>query len=175
MPFKNSASQTVKISSAVNLAGKALYSRGPFKNTGPLPPKAEATTTYTIIFDLGNTQNDVGHALLTARLGPNVSFLSGGTSGDVVSYDASSNTVMWNVDTLASGAGFSKPLREAVFQVALKPSIGQIGAVPTLVSGISFSGTDTFANLPVTATIPIITTRLSSDAAFVQGDDTVVK
>jgi len=174
-PLTNSDSQTVKISSTVNFSGKALYSRGPFKNTGPLPPKAEATTTYTIVFDLGNTQNDVSGGKVTARLGPNVTFLQGGSGADAVSYDATSGTLTWNVGTLPSGTGFSKPMREAAFQVALKPSIGQIGTVPSLVSGITFSGTDAFTNLPVNATMQSLTTKLSSDAAFVQGDDVVVK
>jgi len=171
----NSDSQTVKIASTVNFSGKALYSRGPYKNIGPLPPKAEATTTYTVVLDLGNTQNDVSDGVVTARLGANVTLLQGGSGADAVTYDQTTGVLTWNVGSLASGAGFSKPLREAVFQVSLKPSIGQIGTVPSLVSGASFSGTDAFTNLPVTATIQNITTRLSTDAVFVQGDDTVMK
>jgi hypothetical protein len=175
-PIRSTASRTVKISSAANLSGKILFSRGPFRNTGPFPPKAEATTTYAVILDLGNTQNDISNGKVTAKLGPNVSWV-GTVDGatDAPTYDRASNTVTWNVGTLESGAGFSKPLKESSFQVALHPSIGQIGTVPTLVSNISFSGTDSFTNLPVTAAMPNLSTRLPSDPAFVQGDDTVVK
>jgi hypothetical protein len=171
-----SGSRTVKISSTANLTGKMLYSRGPFHNTGPIPPKAEATTTYTAVLDLGNTQNNVSNGVLTAKLGPNVSWV--GPSDDtsnLATYDASTNVVTWNVGTLESGAGFSKPIREVAFQVSIRPSIGQVGTAPTLVSNISFSGTDSFTNLPVTATMGNLSTRLTSDPAFVQGDDAVVK
>jgi hypothetical protein len=173
--LKNTASKSVKISSTVNFSGKALYSRGPYKNVGPLPPKADATTTYTVVFDLGNTQNEVIGGKVTAHLGPNVKFLDGGTGNDKVTYDETSNMVTWDVGTLASGAGFSAPLREAVFQVALRPSIGQIGTVPSLVSGIYFTGTDAFTNVPVNSSLQNITTKLTSDSKFVQGDDVVAK
>ncbi|MDB5194212.1 MAG: protein of unknown function with transrane region [Parcubacteria group bacterium] len=174
-PIKATADKVVKIASTVNLTGKVLYSRGPFKNTGPLPPKAEATTTYTVVFDLGNTQNQITGGKVTAKLGPNVSWISALSGADAPTFDAPSNTVVWNVGTLASGAGFSGAGREASFQVSLKPSIGQIGTAPTLVSGIAFMGMDSFTNLPVTTTLASLTTRLFLDPAFVQGDDAVVK
>jgi hypothetical protein len=170
----NSTNQKVKISSTVNLTGKALYSRGPFKNIGPIPPKAEATTTYTAVFDLGNTQNEVRDGKLTAKLGQNVTWIpEAGTDG--ISYDQGSNTVTWTVGALPSGTGFTSPIREASFHVALSPSIGQIGTTPTLVTAISFVGTDSFTNLPVTASLINLNIRLTSDPKFVQGDDVVVK
>jgi hypothetical protein len=175
-PIQTSVSRSVKVSSTANLSGKVLYSRGPFRNTGPIPPKAEATTTYTVVFDLGNTQNNVSSGVLTAKLGPNVKWVaSGDDAANLTTYDPASNMVTWNVGTLESGAGFSKPMRESAFQISIRPSIGQVGTVPTLVSGISFSGTDSFTNLPVTASMGNLSTRLTSDPAFVQGDDTVVK
>lgn len=173
--LKTVVTKSVKISSTVNFSGKALYSRGPFQNTGPLPPKANATTTYTVVWNLGNTQNEVSNGKVVAHLGPNVSFIQSSTGADEVIYDPALNTVTWNVGTLASGTGFGTPLREAVFQVALRPSIAQIGTAPSLVSGISFTGTDVFTGVPVNATHPNITTRLSSDSRFTQGDEVVVK
>ncbi|MEK7113897.1 MAG: hypothetical protein AAB873_03670, partial [Patescibacteria group bacterium] len=41
-------SRIIKIISDVGLSAKALYASGPFTNVGPLPPKAEQTTSYTI-------------------------------------------------------------------------------------------------------------------------------
>ncbi len=174
-PISANDSKSVKIASTVNFSGKALYSRGPYKNIGPIPPKAEATTTYTIVLDLGNTQNEVQNGKVTARLGSNVTLVKPGFGADGVTYNESTNTITWNVGTLASGTGFTGAPRESVFQVSLKPSIGQIGTVPSLVTNINFEGKDVFTNLPVTATIPSITTRLSTDSKFVQGDDIVVK
>lgn len=167
---------TVKVASEVSLSGRSLYSRGPFKNTGPIPPKAEKKTTYTLVLDLGNTQNDVSGARLTGTLGPNVEW-TGQTSPTTenLTYASSTRIVTWNPGTLASGAGFSGPGREVSFQVALSPSLGQIGSTPVLLQNITFLGVDTFTGLKINLTIPALTTRISTDPKYVQGDETVVK
>jgi hypothetical protein len=170
-----SEKSSVRLASQVTLASKALYSRGPFKNTGPLPPQAEKVTSYTIVFDLGNTQNEVSGGKVTATLGPNVSWLSTASSTEDITYDQTANKVTWNVGTLSTGAGFSVPGREGTFQVSLSPSIGQVGTVPILVTGITFNGTDTFTKKTVSVVNSAVTTRVSTDPKYVQGDEQVVK
>ncbi|MES2214123.1 MAG: hypothetical protein V4465_01905 [Patescibacteria group bacterium] len=171
-----SASNSVKVASEVTLTARALYSRGPFKNTGGVPPKAEKPTTYTIVLDLGNTQNDIALPVVTGKLGPNVTWTDKtSVTGGEISYDPEKNIFTWSADKLVSGAGFSTKAPEAIFQVSLNPSIGQIGSSPVLVSNLAFSGTDSFTNSNVRFTLPAVTTRITSDPAFVQGDDLVVK
>jgi hypothetical protein len=165
--------RTVKISSQVSLASKALYSTGGYANTGPIPPKAEQKTTYTLMFNVGNTQNEIGAARVTAVLGPNVEWLNNATEG--ISYNESNRTVTWNIGKLDSGIGFSSSSLQGAFQVAITPSIGQIGTSPTLASNVSFTGTDTFTGETVTVTNPSLTTNISSDPKFVQGDERVVR
>lgn len=171
--ISTSLDRSVRISSEVTLVSRALHSTGPFSNQGTLPPKVEEETTYTVVFTAGNTQNDIGNARVTAVLGPNVSWVSG--SNGEISYNPSNNTITWNLGTLASGAGFSSPVREASFQVSLIPSLSQVGIAPTLVSGITLTGTDTFTERKVTVTNTPVSTRLSADPSFVQGDDLVVR
>ncbi|MBX4195730.1 hypothetical protein KW796_02110 [Candidatus Parcubacteria bacterium] len=168
--------RSVKIASEVALTSKSLYSRGPFTNTGLIPPKAEKETTYTVDLILGNTQNDITDAKVTGTLGANVKW-TGQTSpsGAEVVYDDSTRTVTWNVGTLPSGAGFSTPGKEAFIKLSLTPSLGQVGAVPILLGSIVFTGTDTFTHNTVRLTNQAVTTRISSDPRYVQGDETVVK
>ncbi len=170
-----SDSSSVKIASQVSLSTKAYYSKGPFLNKGPLPPKAEKITTYTITFNLGNTQNDIETPIVTAVLGPNVKWMSAATSSEKIIYNPNNNTVTWTLDKLVSGAGFSAPLRTASFQISLTPSIGQINSIPNLINNIQFSGTDTFTGKGINLTNQSVTTTLSSDPRFVQGNDVVVK
>jgi hypothetical protein len=165
----------VKIASQVSLTSVALYSKGPFKNYGTLPPKSEKPTTYTVTFSLGNTQNDINTPVVTATLGPNVTWMSAATSTEDIKYNPNNNTVTWGLQKLASGVGFTSPIRTVSFQVLLKASIGQIGSIPTLVNNISFSGVDSFTNKPVNLTNQSVNTTISSDPRFVQGDDAVVK
>ncbi|KND48478.1 MAG: hypothetical protein AB200_01970 [Parcubacteria bacterium C7867-005] len=167
---------SVKIASEVALSAKAVYSRGPFQNTGPVPPKAEAETTYTITMNLGNTRNDVYNPKVVATLGSNVKWL-GETSPETetITFDETTRIVTWQATTLLSGTGFSAPGREISFKISLTPSIGQIGTTPILVQGISFSGTDAFTSESMSVNAPSVTTRINSDPTFVQGDELVVK
>ena len=91
------------------------------------------------------------------------------------SYDEAANTITWDLTKLASGTGFSSPQRETSFQIALTPTIGQIGTAPVLVTSISLTGRGSSTNEVVTATNNPLTTRTASDPTFIQGDDIVVK
>lgn len=175
-PITISETRTVKIASQVSLSSRAVRSLGSFVNTGPIPPKVGQETTYSVIWSVGNTQSDINDAKVTARLGSQVKWV-GSKSVEIeeVSYDDKTNTVTWNLGRLASGTGFSSPLREIVFQIVLIPTNAQVGSTPTLVSAIMFSGTETLRSQQVSVSSPNLTTRLSSDPAFIQGDDVVQK
>ena len=168
--------RTVKISSQVNFSAKALRSLGPFSNSGPIPPTVGESTTYSIIFSVGNTRGDLVDAKVTANLGQGVSWLgaSSFTSEDI-SYDSSSNTIAWNLGTLLSDTGFSSAPRELAFQISLTPLLGQIGTAPNLITHVVFSGRDTVTSEMVTVDGLSPSTRLTSDPVFIQGDDIVAK
>jgi hypothetical protein len=166
-----SEKRNVKVASQISLSAKTLYSIGAFTNRGPVPPIAEEETSYTLVFTLGNTRNEIENAQMTAILGPNVSWL--GTNSDEVSFNPNNKTITWNVGTLGSGAGFSLPTREVAVQVLISPSLSQVGLSASLASSISFTGTDSFTGNRVTATTPAINTNMPEDPKFVQGDGTV--
>jgi hypothetical protein len=171
-----SDSRTVKIASQVTLGARAVYSIGPFTNTGPTPPKAGATTTYSVVWTASNTQNSVPNAKVTAKLGTNVKWvIAKSLMSEDISYDAKTNTVTWNLGELQADAGFSTPAREVSFQVSFVPSVSQIGTAPTLVSNIQFTGGDFNNSGTLRVNHPNLTTRMPSDPAFIQGDDIVVK
>src|SRR3989344_1725872 len=171
-----SESSTIKIASQVTFSSKALYSTGPFDNTGPMPPKVESKTTYTVVWNIGNTRNDIAEAKVVAKLGQGVTMASAQSAGsDTLSYDGGTNTLTWNLGSLSAGSGFSTSGRETSFQVALTPSLSQLGTAPVLVTGIVFSGKDLETGNTVTVANQPLTTRLTQDPAFIQGDDIVVK
>ncbi len=175
-PITTTETRTVKISSQVNFSSRVLRSLGSFANYGPIPPKVGEETTYTVVFSIVNTQNEMTDAKVTARLGPSVNWLGAASvAGGNISYDPSSNTVIWDLGNLPSGAGFSSAAKEISFQVSLTPSTGQIGTAPNLVNSIIFSGRDTITGDVNTVNNPPLTTRLTSDPVFIQGDDIVVK
>ncbi|MCR4306501.1 MAG: hypothetical protein NUV42_00875, partial [Candidatus Yonathbacteria bacterium] len=58
----------IKINSDFLLTPKTVYYAGPFINTGPIPPKAEVGTTYTIIWTVINSSNSVSGGQVNARI-----------------------------------------------------------------------------------------------------------
>lgn len=175
-PVTVSETRTVRISSQVSFSSRILRTLGNFANHGPIPPKVGEETTYTVVFNVGNTQNDLSSAQVTATLGPAVKWIGAhSTESEDIRYNEETQTVTWNLGRVPSGAGFSSPAREISFQVGLTPLVGQVGTVPTLVSGITLSGRDDSTGATVTVNNPPLTTRLSSDPTFIQGDDIVVR
>lgn len=166
----------IKIASEISLTGRSLYSRGPFKNTGPIPPHAEETTTYTAVINVRNTQNDISNGKVTAQLGSNVKWLGKvSPSTETVNYDEASRTISWNIGTLQSGSGFDAVAKEVSVQLALTPSVGQVGNSPVLLGNITFGGIDAFTQATVKSVVESITTKISTDPTYVQGDELVTK
>ncbi len=174
-PVQVTQTRTVKIASQVSLGSKVLHSTGPFVNTGPTPPKVQTTTTYAVLWSVGNTQSNVTNAKVTARLGPGVKWVGAkSVKEEDITYDEKTNTVTWTMGTVTSGTGFSDEMREAAFQVSITPAASQAGTTPTLVTGITLSALDA-SGKPLTVTNGPLTTMMPSDPAFVRGDDIVVK
>ncbi len=175
-PLAVSATRTVKISSQVSFSSRVLRTLGSFANHGPIPPKVKEETTYTVVLNVGNTQGDLADAKVTAKLPRGVGWLGGSTfASGGMTYDPVANLVTWNLGMLQSGTGFSSATREQSFQIALTPTADQIGTAPFLLTNIVFSGRDTATGEIITTSNPPLTTRLTSDPAFIQGDEVVTK
>lgn len=154
----NLVSRTVRFASVASLSSQALYSIGPFSNSGPQPPRAEESTQYTITLRANNGSNALADARVSATLPSYVTWTDTVTSGDAVSYSASTREVVWNIGDIAAGAS-----AEASFQVSFLPSVSQVGTLPTLIGEQHFRATDRFTGTVVRATARALTTRLSDD------------
>ncbi len=168
--------RNIKVPSTLSLSGRVLRNEGPFTNTGPIPPQAEAKTTYTITWAVDNTSSVVNNAVVTATLPPYVTWLNQvSPSSEDVSYDSNSGTVTWNVGTVGTYTAGTTRRREASFQVSLLPSVDQIGQAPVLVNQANLTGTDTWTNTTLKDTQSYLTTSYSTDSSFQNGFETVVK
>lgn len=164
-----------KILTDLQVLSRALYSIGPFKNTGPVPPVAEKETTYTISWGVMNSASDVSGATVTTTLPPYVKW-TGETSpeSEDISYDEGSRTVTWRLNTVYASTGYRNSGREAFFQISFLPSLSHVGSSVGLTGGVSLAGTDSFANTAIQTTKNSLTTLLNNDPAFKVGGDIVV-
>jgi len=162
-----SDSRKIKITAEPQLFAKALHYIGPFQNSGPVPPKAEQETTYTITWTVTNPLNNLSGARVTATLPPYIKWL-GAVSPDRenVDYNEGTGVLVWNIGNIVAGAGTVSAAREVSFQISLLPSVDQIGKSPGLTGEAVLSARDTFTLTDVLDSFPALNTRLSSDPYF---------
>lgn len=142
---------------------------------GPLPPQVGSSTTYRILWTLGNTVNDVENLTVVATLPEGVQFTGKNitTSAGSLAFDPSARTVRWTLPRLGAGSGTLVPNLSAGFSVSITPTAAQVGTAPLLVGSVALSGTDAFANVPVTAGAEPVTTTGTNDPTTA-GKGTVV-
>lgn len=174
--LNNSESKTIKIISDLGLAAKALYYSGPFTNTGLIPPKVEKETTYTIVWVLSNSSNDISKAQVRATLPSWVRFVGPiSPAGEDLIYNSATREMIWNVGRIPRGTGITGAGRTISFQVGLTPLFSQIRTTPSIINDAILTGHDDFANVDVRVTKAPLRTQLTSDTLFPISGGSVVE
>ncbi|HBM45864.1 MAG: hypothetical protein UT05_C0006G0036 [Parcubacteria group bacterium GW2011_GWF2_38_76] len=159
----------IKISSNLQVSPRALYFSGPFKNTGPLPPVHDNETTYTVVWSVVNSSNDVSDVAVKTTLPPYVRWLGvSSPNTEAITYNPLGGEISWNVGSVKAGSGITVPAREVAFQVAMVPSLGQIGQYPSITADTIISGHDEFTGSNITYSRKAVSSQLTSDP-LVQG------
>jgi len=174
--IETTVKKQIKVSSVFQLASVAKYYDGPFTNTGPLPPKVGQETTYTILWSVINSSNDVTGATVRATLPAYVRWV--GTmnpESESVTFDSSRGEVTWDLDAVDAGRGLTSAAREVAFQVVLLPSVSQIGETPVLITTPILSGTDSFTHQILTSAKKSIDIRIIGDSRYQPSDGAITQ
>ncbi len=157
----------VVLASNLSVQPRVVYSDGPFVNTGPVPPRAELETTYTVYWTITNTTNDVSGARVSASL-PFYARWVGQVSppNERVTYNQVGGQIVWDVGSIPAGSGLLSTPREVAFQVAILPSLSQLGTEPNIIGATTLTGFDVFTETSLQATAREVTTRLTSDPLY---------
>ena len=166
---RSSITRTLKVITVPRIAGRVSHA------SGPLPPRVGQESVYTVTWTASNTFNQVAQTEVKASLPPNVRFVAGGTATEKLLYNQSSREITWNLGSLKAGAGFGSPAREVSFQVAVTPSLSQLGSSPELISETEFEGADTYTGVRVSASRSAITTKISAEGGEASPNDVVVQ
>lgn len=158
--ISSAATMKVVLASQLSITAQSFRNSGGFSNTGPVPPRAETESTYTITWSVKNSANTVANGVAQTILPPYMRFVSG-QGGSGITYDEGSRTVRWALDDIKPGIGYTSPARSASFQVAITPSTSQVGSVPSLTGTTLFSGLDRFAQVSIEASAAGPTTATS--------------
>lgn len=166
--------KTVAITSDLRLTQKTLYYSGPFTNTGPMPPRAEESTTYTVVWQLSNSSNKVRGTVLKTSLPPYVAWkgvVSPANASSALSYNSVTREITWDIGDIERGVGFSGTSpQEIAFQVAITPSSSQAFTAVDITKPVVITATDSVTESVITVTKNPHTTRLVGDSSTIGGN-----
>ncbi len=174
--IENIDTKTVRFASNIQFAAQSLYSIGPIKNSGPYPPKADAQTTYTIMWTVLPSENPLTNVVASAELPQGVSWT--GTiipSTETISYNPDTRIVTWNVGVLPKALTSTPKSRSVSFQVANKPTRSAVGSDIMLLGDTTVSATDAVTQTNIVSTRPKLTTKFATDPIYTEGADRVVR
>ncbi len=170
------ATRKVRVLTDLNISPRAVYSVGPFKNTGPIPPKVEQETTYTVVLSATNSLNDARETIVTATIPFYVKWKDmKSPATEDVAFDQETGKMVWRIGEMKAGTGFSTSPRQLSFQVSFTPSLSQLGSIPSLVKDLTIEGIDRFTNTTAATTKNDLTIRLSTDPQYSQNTEAVQK
>ena len=157
-----------KVNSQVVLRAKGYYNEttANITNSGPIPPKVNQATTYTIHWQITNTSNDLENMRVTAILPEGIEWRNVYTTlnkDTKLEYNERTKQIVWSMNKIPAATGFLIPAYELVFQIALRPSITQVGTSPVLIDESILEGKDTFTGEMLEVFSPAIATDLPDD------------
>jgi len=148
-----------KINSKLEISQKGFFQDEIFGNSGPIPPRAGETTTYTIIWQVKNNYNSVKNIRTRATL-PNYMRLTGEIFPKEAKFlfDSESREILWEVGDLEANQG-----QTLAFQIALTPTPEQRGQTPEIIGEAKITGEDTWTEAILEKTASAINTTLPDD------------
>ena len=155
----------IKINTKTELKTKGYYFDSIIKNSGPLPPKVNQTTTYTIHWQITNYSNNVNNTIVKAVLPEGVSWLNkkAGAGAATLEYNDRTGELTWNAGEVAAGTGVLLDSYEVVFQVGLTPAVSKVNMIVPILGESALTGDDTFTGNDILITTPALKTDLPDD------------
>lgn len=156
---------TLKVNTKAELKTKGYYFDKNIKNSGPLPPKVNQTTTYTIHWLISNYSNDLDNVIVKTILPEGIGWLNkkAGSGAATLEYNDRTNELIWNIGKISAGTGVLLDSYEVIFQVALTPSIKNVNTVMPVIGDSNLTALDTFTGINITAMAPALRTDMPDD------------
>ena len=146
------------VQGGVSLNAWTIYKNSPFQNSGPIPPKVNTETTYTLHLVV-SAQNSLESARISFILPLYVKWKDLSSDKSNISYNSSDRSVIWNIGKIGAGSSINTDI-----QIGVSPSQSHVGIVPSITSGIIFEGTETESRSIIKSTLAPQTTAISGES-----------
>ncbi len=164
------AASVLKVASSPNLRTIVGYNNGVFTDVGPLPPKAEESTNYTVSLMIENGSNAISDTVVTAVLPSYVTWKDQTSGAGTVNYNPTDRSITWTVGSVEGNAAAF-----AAFQIALTPSKSQVGTAPVLVKEQRLKANDLFTGTVVRDVMSAVTSEMSLETGYERDNGRVVQ
>ena len=171
-----------KVSGNIEIETSAFFrdAKSGIINRGPFPPSANVPTNYTIHWKVKNYAVDTKDILIRSALPPNAT-LTGKLSGNYETYYSPpegcnyknfqkgffycdrTQEVMWKIPRINANQGIISPAYEAIFQIAMTPTIFNRGSEAKLLEPTTIEAEDEFTGANLSNTGKELTTLLPDD------------
>lgn len=162
--------KTIVLNSDLNMLARTIHYSGPIQNSGPMPPKPNQETTYTLEWQLTNSRNRVADVKVSTILPIYVKWKDVQVpeiERSNVSFNAVTRELVWSVGDVPAGTGSSLAPKKVSMKIGITPSINQMQLVPELTDEIIITGRDTFTNQDITILKRAMNTQLLNDSSSV--------
>lgn len=159
-----------KYSSNIAFGSQAGRNVAGFVDTGPVPPKAEKETTYTLTLVATAGANDLVNALVETSLPLYVDWLDMYDTEGTLTYNSVSKKIQWSVGNIAA-----REQKTLTFQVSMRPSVSQVDVTPVLLNKQSLRANDRFTGALLQGSARAVTTELSEEMGFARDNGKVVR
>ncbi len=135
-------------------------------NLGPIPPKVNELTNYTIHWQVINVSNDLDGVIIKSVLPQGINYMNyhiNKLNKGQFSYNDRTKEIIWNIGKVPAGTGKTLPLYELIFQIGLTPSINQVGSSPILINQSQIEGRDIFTGINLNSISPAVDTSVPDD------------
>jgi hypothetical protein len=165
--LQGQSKRTIVFNTTPELDAYAVYATGPFSNTGPYPPKVDKGTTYTVVWSVANSTNDLNSVTVKGVLPVYVQWLENtDPKSETVTYNPVTREVSWSVGDLSKASDFKENRKVVNFQLSFTPSITQIGSRPPIVTSITMQGIDAFTDSVIERELEGVESELTRDPYF---------
>lgn len=174
--IKATETRKIILATDISLSSRVVRSIGNIENSGPIPPKADTPTTYTVVWNIKNSFNQVSNVEVRASLPPYVKWTDlKNPDSEILSFSELTNEIVWNVGSVLPNTGLGSSKKQVHFQLEFLPSLSQVGETPTLMGAATLSGIDKVTGRRVESKAGEVTTNFYGDPSYRAGDEIVVK
>ena len=167
--ISGSVRSVLRLSGDVDLRSEVGYNVVGFNDSGPVPPVAEETTTYSITLMAEASTNDASNVAVNATVPSYVTWMDETTGDGIFAYNPSTRSLEWTVGSLDAN---ERALGS--FQVSILPSTSQIGKTPTLIGEQRLKAEDDFTDAVLRDSESALTTQMSLEAGY-ESDNGIVR